>query len=93
MKEYIDGLLFVVQCFIESYGVYVTVRCIAPSALEVGEFSCHISTCVEKYNMTFESPKVKRIRKLSFQTPKEDFMLVPSYLLLNFNWGSFDVKP
>ncbi|KAL1226047.1 E3 ubiquitin-protein ligase SINA-like 7 [Cardamine amara subsp. amara] len=88
MKEYIDSLLFVVQCFIESYGVYVTVSCIAPSALEVGEFSCHISTVVEKYNMTFESCKVKRIRKLNLQTPKEDFMLVPSYLLFEHQSGN-----
>lgn len=81
MKEYNDGLLFVVQYFIEPHGVFVTVSCIAPSALEVGEFSCHISTVVEKYKMTFDLPKVKRIRKLIFQTPEEDFMLVPTYFL------------
>ncbi|XP_010451914.1 PREDICTED: E3 ubiquitin-protein ligase SINA-like 8 [Camelina sativa] len=77
MKECKDGLLFVVHCFTEPHGVYVTVSCIAPSALEVGEFSCHISTVVEKYNMTFDLPKVKKIQKLNFLTPEEDLCWFP----------------
>lgn len=49
MKECKDGLLFVVQCFRETHGISVTVSCVAPSALEVGEFSCHISAVEKTY--------------------------------------------
>ncbi|CAF2096423.1 BnaA05g11490D [Brassica napus] len=84
MRENEAGLLFVVQCFSEPYGVYVTVSCIAPSADEIGEFSCFISTTAVNYSiphniMTFKSPKVMKIRKLSSETPEKDFFLVPSF--------------
>ncbi|CAA7055662.1 unnamed protein product [Microthlaspi erraticum] len=69
------------KCFREPHGISVIVSCVAPSALEVGEFSCHISAVEENYNMTFELPKVKRVRELSLETPEDDFMLVPSYFL------------
>ncbi|CAA7055661.1 unnamed protein product [Microthlaspi erraticum] len=82
MNESRDGLLFVVQCFSEPHGVYVTMNCIAPCVPEVCEFSCHMSTVMEEHNnMTFDLPKVKRVRKLSLETPEEDFMLVPRYFL------------
>ncbi|ESQ47268.1 hypothetical protein EUTSA_v10028270mg [Eutrema salsugineum] len=81
MKENKNGLLFVVHCFREPHGIYVTVNFIAPSAVEVGDFSCHISSLVKNYYMVFVLPKIKGIRKMSFETPKEDFMLVPSYFL------------
>ncbi|CAA7055659.1 unnamed protein product [Microthlaspi erraticum] len=81
MNESRDGLLFVVQCFSEPHGVYVTMNCIAPCVPEVCEFSCRISTVMEEYNMPFDLPKVKRVRKLSLETPRDDFMLVPRYCL------------
>ncbi|ESQ47278.1 hypothetical protein EUTSA_v10027865mg [Eutrema salsugineum] len=69
--------LFAVQCFREPYGVYVTVSCIAPSAPEVGEFSYQISyTSADGHTMTYESPEVKRIREVSFETPQENSMLL-----------------
>ncbi|ESQ47280.1 hypothetical protein EUTSA_v10027864mg [Eutrema salsugineum] len=80
------SLLFVVQCFREPYGVYVTVRCIAPSAPEVGEFSYQISyKSVDEHTMFYKSPVVKRIREVSFQTPQENSML-----LIPLSWLSGD---
>ncbi|KFK35023.1 hypothetical protein AALP_AA5G224100 [Arabis alpina] len=76
-KEYNKMLLFAVQCFREPCGVYVTVSCIAPSAPEVGEFSCHLSYTVDGNTMTYESPKMKMVLQVSFQTPQEKFMLIP----------------
>ncbi|KFK35022.1 hypothetical protein AALP_AA5G224000 [Arabis alpina] len=75
--EYRMRLLFAVQCFREPYGVYVTVNCIAPSAPEVGEFSYHLSYTVDGHTMTYEAPKMKMVLEVSFQTPKEKFMLIP----------------
>ncbi|ESQ47279.1 hypothetical protein EUTSA_v10027852mg [Eutrema salsugineum] len=80
--DYTRRRLFAVQCFRESYGVYVTVRCIAPSAPQVGEFSYHISyTSGDGHIMTYESPEVKRICEVSHQIPQENFMLIPHSFL------------
>ncbi|CAE6201964.1 unnamed protein product [Arabidopsis arenosa] len=82
MNAYKEDLLFTVQCLSDPNGItYVTVSCIAPSLPEVGAFSCHISTTFHERAIVYNSMKVKNIRKLSFQIPQEDFMLVPSYFL------------
>ncbi|XP_019100921.1 PREDICTED: E3 ubiquitin-protein ligase SINA-like 2 [Camelina sativa] len=77
------GPLVAVQCFKEPEGLYVTVNCIAPSAPGVGEFSYDLSYSTpmsgDQHTMTFKSPEMKRIQKVSFQTPEKDFMLVPYY--------------
>ncbi|XP_010456725.1 PREDICTED: E3 ubiquitin-protein ligase SINA-like 7 [Camelina sativa] len=75
--DYTNELLFVVQCFRESYSVCVTVSCIAPSSAKVGKFSYQLSYTVDGDTMTYESPDMKRILKVSFQTPLEKFMLIP----------------
>ncbi|XP_023634328.1 E3 ubiquitin-protein ligase SINA-like 7, partial [Capsella rubella] len=80
-RELMMELVFVVQCFKEPYGVYVTIRCIAPSAPEIGKFSYHLSYTVDRYNMTFTSPEVKRVLEVSLETPREDFMLIPNSFL------------
>ncbi|CAA7057588.1 unnamed protein product [Microthlaspi erraticum] len=74
-------LSFAVQCFREPYGVYVTVSCIAPPAPEVGRFSFRLSYTVDGHTMTYESPEVKRILKVSFQTPQDNVLLIPNSLL------------
>ncbi|EOA17151.1 hypothetical protein CARUB_v10005419mg [Capsella rubella] len=80
-REFEEGLLFVVQCFKEPCGVFVTVRCIAPSAPKVGEFSYHLSYAVDGYSMAFKSPEVKRVLEVSFEIPRENFLLIPNSLL------------
>ncbi|ESQ47281.1 hypothetical protein EUTSA_v10027866mg [Eutrema salsugineum] len=90
--DHTRSLLFVVQCFREPYGVYVTVRCIAPSAPEVGEFSYHISyTSVDEHTMIYKSPVVKRIREVSFQTPQENSMLLIPLGCLNGDSLEMDI--
>ncbi|EFH46840.1 hypothetical protein ARALYDRAFT_915958 [Arabidopsis lyrata subsp. lyrata] len=74
-KEYTKRLLFAVQCFREPCGVYVTVSCIAPSAPEVGQFSYHLSYTVDGHTITYESPEVKRILKVSSQRPQESTLV------------------
>ncbi|CAH2079674.1 unnamed protein product [Thlaspi arvense] len=81
MGKYPMGLLFVVQRFKEPCGVYVTVSCIAPSSPAVGKFSYVISYTVEGHTITYESPEVKRVLEVSFQTPQESFMLIPNSFL------------
>nr|Q9FKD6.2 RecName: Full=E3 ubiquitin-protein ligase SINA-like 8; AltName: Full=RING-type E3 ubiquitin transferase SINA-like 8; AltName: Full=Seven in absentia-like protein 8 [Arabidopsis thaliana] len=80
-RVYEKKILFAVQCFRESCGVYVTVSCIAPSAPEVGQFSYQISYTVDEHTMVYRSPQMKRVRKVSFETPQENFMLIPHNLL------------
>ncbi|XP_002870579.2 E3 ubiquitin-protein ligase SINA-like 7 isoform X1 [Arabidopsis lyrata subsp. lyrata] len=79
--EYMKRILFAVQCFRDPCGVYVTVSCIAPSAPEVGQFSYRLSYTVDGHTMIYKSPDVKRVLKLNFQTPQENFMLIPNSLL------------
>ncbi|CAL9224523.1 unnamed protein product [Arabidopsis halleri] len=74
-------LLFAVQCFRKPCGVYVTVSCIAPSAPEVGQFSYRLSYTKDGQTVIYESPEVKKVRKVSFETPQENFMLIPHNLL------------
>ncbi|EOA18148.1 hypothetical protein CARUB_v10006614mg [Capsella rubella] len=80
-KEFLKKLLFVVQCFKEPNVLRVTVSCLAPSAPEVGRFSYHLSYTVDGETVTYESPEVKRILKVSSQRPEESFMLIPECLL------------
>jgi len=75
-------LLFVVQCFREPNGVYVAVNCIAPLAPEVEKFSYRISYSFDGRTCCHESPEMKRILEVSFETPKDkNVMFVPNSLL------------
>ncbi|CAA7055671.1 unnamed protein product [Microthlaspi erraticum] len=85
-REETETLLFVVQCFKEPNGVYVTVSCIAPSVPEMAQFSYELSyTTADGYTLNFKSPEVKRVLKVSFETPQENFMLIPNTLLRDVN--------
>ncbi|CAH8277326.1 unnamed protein product [Arabidopsis lyrata] len=80
--SYMAVMMFIMQCFEEPFGVYVTVSCIAPSAPEVGEFSYHLSyTTEDEHTMTYQSPKVKKVLKVSSQRPKESSILIPHNLI------------
>lgn len=75
-------ILIAVQCFSEPCGVYVTVSCFAPPSPKVREFSYDITyTTEDGYTMIYKSPTVKRILKVSFETPQDNFMLIPHSLL------------
>ncbi|CAA7019548.1 unnamed protein product [Microthlaspi erraticum] len=78
-----DGPLVVIQCFEEPKGIYVTVKCIAPPAPEVEEISFQLfySSYHGEKTMSFGLAKMKRIQKVSYQTPEEDYMLIPDYFL------------
>ncbi|ANM69719.1 Protein with RING/U-box and TRAF-like domain [Arabidopsis thaliana] len=77
-------LLFVVQCFKERHGVYVTVRRIAPPASEFKKFSYRLSYSIDGHNVTYESPEVKRLLEVNSQIPDDSFMFVPNCLLHGF---------
>ncbi|KAF8093561.1 hypothetical protein N665_0383s0186 [Sinapis alba] len=77
----VKRLLFPVQCFKESFGVYVTVSCIAPSTPQVGQFSYCLFYTVDGHTMTYKSPEVKKIREVSFQAPQDKYMFIPHSLL------------
>uniref|UniRef100_A0A1J3G9H6 E3 ubiquitin-protein ligase SINA-like 2 n=1 Tax=Noccaea caerulescens TaxID=107243 RepID=A0A1J3G9H6_NOCCA len=79
LEEYRDGPLVVVQSFKEPQGVCVSVNCIAPSAPGVVKYSYELSYSRGGNNMTFGSGEMNRIRKVSFETPEKDFMLIPYY--------------
>ncbi|XP_006285318.2 E3 ubiquitin-protein ligase SINA-like 7 [Capsella rubella] len=81
LMESMKRLLFAVQCLREPYGVYVTLSCIAPTAPEVAKFSYRIYYTVDEHTLIYRSPEVKRILEVSFQTPQENFMLIPNSLL------------
>ncbi|KAF8100009.1 hypothetical protein N665_0233s0011 [Sinapis alba] len=81
LQEYRDGPLVVVQCFEVAQGMSVTVNCIAPSAPRVGKFSYNLTYSMGRHTVTFGSAEMNRIQKVSFQTPEDDFMSIPSYLI------------
>ncbi|CAN8323452.1 unnamed protein product [Cochlearia groenlandica] len=75
-------ILFLVQCFKESDGIYVTVNCIAPMSPEVEKFSYRISYSSHGHTHSHESSEMKRILEVSFERPNEgNFMFVPNKLL------------
>ncbi|ESQ47274.1 hypothetical protein EUTSA_v10028229mg, partial [Eutrema salsugineum] len=77
-----EKVLFVVQCFREPNGVYVTVKCIAPLAPEVRKYSYRISYTSNGHTHTHESAEMKRIRKVSFQIPQEkNFLFISNSVL------------
>lgn len=80
LQEENDGEVIVVQVFTSLYALYVSVRCIAPLAPEVGKFSCSL------VNQTVDSLlkqgfMVNNIQKLRNVQPDDGFMLIPYYLL------------
>ncbi|KAL0701019.1 hypothetical protein Bca4012_057141 [Brassica carinata] len=80
LQEYKDGPLVVLQCFELPQGMSVTVNCIAPSAPGVAKFSFDLTYWTGRHTVTFGSTEMNRIQRVSFQTPEEDFMSIPSYL-------------
>uniref|UniRef100_A0A0D3BZJ5 RING-type E3 ubiquitin transferase n=1 Tax=Brassica oleracea var. oleracea TaxID=109376 RepID=A0A0D3BZJ5_BRAOL len=73
---YKERLLFTVQSFRKSYGVYVIVSCIAPSSPKVGKFSYCITYTIDGHSITYKSPELKKIQRVSFHTPQENYMLI-----------------
>ncbi|CAA7055667.1 unnamed protein product [Microthlaspi erraticum] len=74
--------LFPVQCFREPCGVYVTVSCIAPPSPEAKRFSYDVSyTTSDGHTVVYKSPEVKRVLEVSYETPQDNFMLIPHNLL------------
>ncbi|KAG7586022.1 Zinc finger SIAH-type [Arabidopsis thaliana x Arabidopsis arenosa] len=82
LQEEKEGDLFVVQGFIGSHGVYVTVNHIAPMVPEVRKFSCSVAR-LKQYSTLRLGLRVKNIQKVREQEekPLDDFMLVPTYML------------
>ncbi|CAH2065706.1 unnamed protein product [Thlaspi arvense] len=80
-QEEKEGDLVVVQALKGSHGVYMTVSCIAPMAREVHELSCSLAK-LNAYTTLKLGLMVKKIQKVEEQQePKDDFMLIPSYML------------
>ncbi|XP_024014367.1 E3 ubiquitin-protein ligase SINA-like 7 [Eutrema salsugineum] len=79
--EFKKKLLFALQCFNEPAGVYVTVRCIAPSSPEVEKFPYCLSYSMDGHTLTYESPDVKKVLQVSSQIPQDNFLFVPHCLL------------
>ncbi|KAJ0239928.1 hypothetical protein HA466_0226410 [Hirschfeldia incana] len=69
------------QIWMEPFGVYVTVSCIAPSIPEVGQFSYYLTYTVDGQSITYKSSKMKKIREVSLQTPQDNYMLIPHSFL------------
>ncbi|KAJ4884084.1 TRAF-like protein [Raphanus sativus] len=80
LQEHKDGSLVVLQCFELPQGMSVTVNRIAPSAPGVGKFSFSLTYSMGRHTMTFGSREMNRIQRVSFQTPQDNFMLIPSFL-------------
>ncbi|CAA7019546.1 unnamed protein product [Microthlaspi erraticum] len=81
LQEFGDGPLVAVQCFQEPNGVYVTVNCIAPCAPGFGEYSYRLSCSFGGKTVSFGLAEMNRIRRVSFETPEEDFMSVPAFFM------------
>ncbi|KAL1206999.1 E3 ubiquitin-protein ligase SINA-like 7 [Cardamine amara subsp. amara] len=79
--EFKKRLLFALQCFNEPHGLYVTVRCIAPSVPEVGKLAYCLYYSMDGHTLTYKSPEVKKVVEVSSQTPQDNFMFVPHSLL------------
>ncbi|KAL1203921.1 E3 ubiquitin-protein ligase SINA-like 11 [Cardamine amara subsp. amara] len=88
--EPMEKLFFVVQCFRERLGVYVTVRSISQSTTpELRKFSYSLSYSVDGHTLTYESPEVKKLLDVSSHSPEESFMFVPNSL---FRGEMFEMK-
>lgn len=81
-QEEKEGDVIVVEGFIGSQGVYVTVSHIAPMVPEVRKFSSSLAN-VKQYSSLRLGLRVKNIQKLRSQEelPENDFLLIPSYML------------
>ncbi|XP_018479609.2 E3 ubiquitin-protein ligase SINA-like 7 [Raphanus sativus] len=79
---YEKRLLFTVQSFWKPYGVYVTVSCIAPpSSPKVEKLSYCISYTMDGHTITYKSPELKMIQRVSFHKPEENYMWIPNSLV------------
>ncbi|CAL9224527.1 unnamed protein product [Arabidopsis halleri] len=74
-------LLFALQCFNEPCGVYVTVRCIAPSAPELEKLAYCLYYSMDGHTLTYKSPEVKKVLEVSSEIPQDNFMFVPHSLM------------
>ncbi|CAH8277338.1 unnamed protein product [Arabidopsis lyrata] len=81
LQESKKGLLFALQCFYKPHGLYVTVRCIAPSTPEVGKLAYCLYYSMDGHTLTYKSPEVKKVLEVSSETPQDNFMFVPHSLL------------
>ncbi|CAH8351931.1 unnamed protein product [Eruca vesicaria subsp. sativa] len=84
-KKY--GELFVVQAFRKSYGLAVSVNCIAPLAHGLGRFSCCMDVKAEPNIKLKQVFMVKEVQKVSHEEPKDSFMLIPSHMLMLTDWS------
>ncbi|XP_023633444.1 E3 ubiquitin-protein ligase SINA-like 11 [Capsella rubella] len=81
LYENMEKLLFVVQCFKERLGVYLTLRSIAPSTPKLEKYSFWLSSSVDRHTLTYKSPEMKRFLEVSSQIPEESYMFFPNSLL------------
>ncbi|KAG7543696.1 Seven-in-absentia protein TRAF-like domain [Arabidopsis thaliana x Arabidopsis arenosa] len=81
LQESKKRLLFALQCFNEPLGLYVTVRCIAPSTLEIEKLAYCLYYSMDGQTLTYKSPEVKRVLEVSSEIPQDNFMFVPHSLL------------
>ncbi|KAL0699898.1 hypothetical protein Bca4012_056020 [Brassica carinata] len=87
-QEKKDGELFVVQAFRKSYGLAVSVSCIAPLAHGLGRFCCYMDVIIFDPSIKLKQAfTVREIQKVSHEEPKDSFMLIPSYMLLLTDWS------
>ncbi|XP_024014472.1 E3 ubiquitin-protein ligase SINA-like 10 [Eutrema salsugineum] len=80
LREKIYGELIVIRGFKGSDGMLVSVSCIAPLATEKGRLSCSLELRTSR-NTLKHMLIVKAIQKTSEEQPKEDFVLIPSYMI------------
>ncbi|XP_009103206.1 E3 ubiquitin-protein ligase SINA-like 10 [Brassica rapa] len=86
-QEKKDGELFVVQAFRKSYGLSVSVNCIAPSAHGHGRFSCCMDVIIDPCIKLKQAFTVREIQKKIHEEPKDSFMLIPSHMLMLTDWS------
>ncbi|KAJ0256102.1 E3 ubiquitin-protein ligase SINA-like 2 [Hirschfeldia incana] len=82
LQEYRVVPLVVVQSFEMAEGLSVSVNCIAPCAPGVGKFAFDLTYTVGRNTVTFGRTEMNRILKVSLETPQDDFMSIPSYLVV-----------
>ncbi|XP_010444133.1 PREDICTED: E3 ubiquitin-protein ligase SINA-like 11 [Camelina sativa] len=81
LYEDMEKLLFVVQCFREKQGVYVTLRSIASSTPKE-KISYWLSCNVDGHTLAYKSPEMKRFLEVSsHQIPEESYIFFPNSLL------------
>ncbi|XP_019086987.1 PREDICTED: E3 ubiquitin-protein ligase SINA-like 11 [Camelina sativa] len=80
LYEDMEKLLFVVQCFKERHGVYITLRSIA-SLTPKEKISYWLSSSVDGHTLAYKSPEMKMFLEVSSQIPEESYIFFPNSLL------------